>query len=282
MTGNWITPIGIGITEGMKTVYDLLDEYKIFLDANHPEHSNSFDQRCNKGPESARAEAVSHSFLKSHGYDVQVEETPSKGGADFRVQAESTDFVVEVVSMLREKYTEYSGMPEILAGVRCTSPYKVFKAIESRAYRKERQMSGYSCPTILMIACEHPEYHYRLNTPNPLGPQASLTGPPKIGTDRKKNESCLKGSLFLEFVNDRIAFCKGQISAVLLFYISKYHAQTIGLLHPCPVHNFSIDLLPSVPFVEVSISGIGATEGYAEPRWIPDNLPDGLFVYNRH
>ena len=27
----WITPIHIEITEGMKTVYDLLDEYKDFF-----------------------------------------------------------------------------------------------------------------------------------------------------------------------------------------------------------------------------------------------------------
>lgn len=282
MTGNWITPIGIEITEGMKTVYDLLDEYKDFLDANHPEHSNSFDQRCNNQPESARAEAVAYSFFKSHGYDVQVEETPGKGGVDFRVQAESTNFVVEVTSMLRKNYTKYSGMPEmILAGVRSASPYKVPPRIRRKASGKVSQMSGYNCSRILMIACEHPEHHYYLNKRNPLGPQALLTGPPKLSVLGGKNVSCLKDSLFLEFENDRIAFCREEISAVLLFYISKYHAQTIGLLHPQPMYKFSVDLLPSVPFVEVLISGIGATEGHAEPRWIPDNLPDGLFVYNQ-
>ena len=72
-------------------------------------------------------------------------------------------------------------------------------------------------------------------------------------------------------------FCRESISAVLLFYISKYYAQTTCLLHPQPVYNFSVNFLPSVPCVEVLISG---TEDYTETRWIPDNLPDGVFIYN--
>ena len=58
----------------------------------------------------------------------------------------------------------------------------------------------------------------------------------------------------------------------------------MGLLHPKPAYNFSIELLPSVPFVEVLVPEI---ENYSvgdsyniEARWIPDNLPDGLFWYN--
>ena len=83
----------------MRTVDNLLDEYKHFLDANQPEHSNSFNQRCNIQPEAARAEAVVFSFLKWNGYNIWVEETPSGGGVDFRAQTENTDFVVEVTSI---------------------------------------------------------------------------------------------------------------------------------------------------------------------------------------
>ena len=269
-------------TEGMKTKYDLLDEYKDFLEDTDPDSLESFNKRLDRDePQAAQAEAVAYSFFKWHGYDIQVEETLNAGGVDFRVQAESTDFVVEVTSILRENYTKYSGMPEgILDSVRCVSPYEVPDAIQSKVHDKERQMSGYNCPTILMIACEHLEFQYFLKKRNPIGPQALLTSPPKIDIFSGKNVSCLKDSLFFRFENDRIAFCREQISAVLLFYISTHRAQTTGLLHPQPMYNFSVDLLPSVPFVEVLISGIGATEGHAEPRWIPDNLPDGVFVYN--
>ena len=273
------TPIRIEITEGMKTVYDLLDEYKDFLDGT--DRFESWNRLSRDEPESARSEAVAYAFFKSHGYNIQVEETPDKGGVDFRVQAETTDFVVEVTSILRENYTKNSGMPEIILDrVRCVSPYKVPHSIRSKVSDKASQMSGYNCPRILMIACEHPEYQYFLNKQNALGPEALLTSPPKISIPSKKNVTGLEDSLFLKFQNGRIVFCRKSISAVLLFYISKYYVQTTGLLHPQPVYNFSVDLLPSVPFVEVLISGIDATEGHTKTRRIPDNLPSGVFVYN--
>ena len=282
---SWTTPIRIEITEGMKTVYDLLDKYKDFLDGTN--RFESFDDLCCAEPEAARAEAVAYSFFKWHGYDIQVEETPNEGGVDFRIQAENTNFVVEVTSILREIYTEHSGMPERIISGRAgsVSPYKVPHLIRSQVSGKARQMSEYDCPRILVITCEHPEYVYFLDKKEPFGPAGLLTSPPKIEIPGGNNVTDLADSLFFRFQkNDRIVFCRESISAVLLFYISKYYAQTIGLLHPCPVHNFSIEFLPLVPFVEVPVPAI---EDYSEgdvyrirPRWIPDNLPDGVFVYN--
>ncbi|RKU14257.1 hypothetical protein C6502_01305 [Candidatus Poribacteria bacterium] len=265
-----------------KTKYDLLDEYKDCLDGTA--RFESFNRLSCDEPEAARSEAVAYSFFKRNGYPIQVEETPNEGGVDFRIQAESTDFVVEVTSILKKTYTEHSGMPEIISDrVGSVSLYKVPHLIRSKVSSKARQMSGmseYDCPRILMIACEHPEYAYFLDDKEPFGPAGLLTSPPKISIPNGNNVTCLKDSLFFRFENDRIVFCRKSISAVLLFYISKYRAQATGLLHPNPVHNFSIELLPSVPFVEALISGIDATEGHTNTRWIPDNLPAGFFVYN--
>ena len=273
----WTIPIRIEITEGMKTIYDLLDEYKDFLDGTN--RFESFKRLCCAEPEAARSEAVAYSFFKWHGYDIQVEETPNEGGVDFRIQAESTDFVVEVTSILRETYTEHSGMPERIISGRGYSvdPYRVPHLIRSEVSSKARQMSGYDCPRILVITCEHPEYADFLDEKEAFGPSILLTSPPKIEIPGGNNVTDLADSLFFRFQNDRIVFCRESISAVLLFYISKYYAQTTCLLHPHPVYNFSVDFLPSVPFVEVLISG---TEDYTETRWIPDNLPDGVFIYN--
>ena len=273
----WTIPIGIEITEGMKTVYDLLDEYKDFLDGTN--RFESFKRLCCAEPEAARSEAVTYSFFKWHGYDIQVEETPNEGGVDFRIQAESTDFVVEVTSILRETYTEHSGMPERIISGRGYSvdPYRIPHLIRSEVSSKARQMSGYDCPRILVITCEHPEYADFLDEKEAFGPAVLLTSPPKIEIPGGNNVTDLADSLFFRFQNDRIVFCRESISAVLLFYISKYYVQTTCLLHPQPVYNFLVDFLPSVPFVEVLISG---TEDYTETRWIPDNLPDGVFIYN--
>ena len=276
-----------GKNDDMRTVDNLLDEYKYFLDTNQPEHSNSFDQRCNHQPEAARAEAVVFSFFKWNGYDIRVEETGNEGGVDFRVQTESTDFVVEVTSILRETFTKHSGAPEkpISGKGYNTNLYEVADQILSRAARKAGQMSGYNCPRILVIACEHPEYVDVLHDKGAFGPKMFLTSPPKLEIPSGNNITDLKYSLFLRFENDRIVFCRKSISAVLLFYINKKTgSEIVGLLHPKPAYNFSIEFLPSVPFVEVLVPGIenySAGDSYnIEARWIPDNLPDGAFWYN--
>ena len=270
----------------MGTVHDLLDEYKHFLGVNHPEHSNSFHQRCNNQPEAARAEAVVFSFFEWNGYDIRVEETESEGGVDFRVQTENTDFVVEVTSILRDTFAKRYGAPErpISGKGYSVNLYGVARQIRHEAFDKAKQMSGYDCPTILVIACEYPEYAYILRDKGAFGPKMLLTSPPKIAVPSDNSVTYLEDSLFFRFQNDTIVFCRKSISVVLLFYISKYYVKTAGLLHPKPAYNFSIELLPSVPFVEVlvpEIENYSVGDSYKiEARWTPDNLRDGLFEYN--
>ena len=108
----WIYPIRLEINEEGKTVYDLLGEYRHFLDANQPQHFNSFHQRCNDQPEAARAEAATFSFFKWNGYNMRVEETPNQGGVDFRAQKDNVEFVIEVKSILRDTFTRHSGVPD--------------------------------------------------------------------------------------------------------------------------------------------------------------------------
>ena len=283
-----------GKNDDMRTVYDLLDEHRHFLDANQPEHSNSFHHRCNNQPEAARAEAVVFSFFQWNGYDIRVEETGSEGGVDFRVQTENTDLVVEVTSILRETFTEHSGIPErIISGKGYSiDPYKVPHLIRSEVSSKAKQMSGYDCPRILVITCEHPEYADFLFDKDAFGPAMLLTSPPKLEIPGGTNITCLEDSLFFRFQNDRIVFCRESISAVLLFYIhTRIRSEIVGLLHPKPVHDFSIKLLPSVPFVEAIIPkkilvsemkdySVEDFDNQISTRWIPNNLPDGLFRYN--
>ena len=277
------------INEDMRTIYDLVDEYKHFLGVNHPKHSNSFDQRCNNQPEAARAEAVVFSFFQWNGYDIRVEETGHEGGVDFRVQTENTDFVVEVTSILRATFAEHSGAPERLISGKGYSrnPYKVPHLIRSEVSSKAKQMSRYDCPRILVIACEHPEYADFLYNKGVLGPAMFQTSLPSLD-----GETSLTDSLFLRFQDRRIVFCRKSISAVLLFCIhERIRAEIVGLLHPKPAYDFSIELLPSVPFVEVLVPERVLTsemEDYSvedfdnqiSTRWIPDNSPDGLFWYN--
>ena len=197
----------------------LLDEYKHFLDTNQPEHSNSFHQRCNNQPEAARAEAVAFSFFKWNGYDIQVEETGNEGGVDFRAQKDSTEFVIEVTSILREIFTEHSGTPEnLISGGYSRDPYKVPRLIRSKVSSKADQMSRYDCPRILVITCEHPEYEDILLNKEAFGAKMFLTSPPKMEIPSGNNITDLADSLFFKFQDDRVVFCRESISAVLLYF----------------------------------------------------------------
>lgn len=286
----WVSPVRLEINDDGKTVCDLLNEYKHFLETNQPEHSNSFHQRCNNQPEAARAEAVVFSFLQWNGYDIQVEETGNEGGADFRAKKENTEFVIEVTSIRRETFAEHSGVPEnpwASGRGRHVGNYDVAHLIRSEASGKADQISGYDCSRILVIACEHPEYSIFLKKSEDVGFGADmfLTSPQVLGLPNLDDVTYLDDSLFFRFQDSRIFFCRESISAVLLFYISKYHSEATGLLHPKPAYNFLIEFLPSVPFVEVLVPEIedySAGDSYRiRTRWLPDNLPDGAFIYNQ-
>ena len=289
----------------MRIVYDLLGEYKCFLETYHSERCKSFHELCCTQPEAARAEAVIFSFFRWNGYDIRVEEILSRGGVDFRVQTENTEFVVEVTSIAKRTFTRRSGAPEIpISGKGYhPDPYKVARQIRNKALEKEKQMTGYDCPTILTITCEHPEYGYFLQSKdNDFNPCMFITSPPgaEMRYDPESytshivgNTTDLKYSLFFRFnKRNRIVFCRKQISAMLLFYIDeKYGAEIVGLLHPRPNYQFSHELLPSVPFVKALIPERVLTSEMADysvedfdnqirTRWIPNNLPDGLFRYN--
>ena len=286
----------------MRTVSNLVDEFKHFLDVNHPEHSNAFSQRCNNHPEAARAEAVVFAFFNQNGYDIRVEETSNEGGVDFRVQTENSEFVVEVTSILQKTFTEKSGVPtKFISGqIYRPDPYGVAHHIRQEAFDKARQMSGYDCPAILVITSEHPEYADILKDKHTdFNACMFMTSPPKIELEYNTetytnrivgNATDLQESLFFRFnKRRRIEFCRKQISAVLLFYINeKYGALIVGLLHPKPIYQFSHQILPSVSFVKASIPeevlnsemedfSIADFGGRIKPIWIPDES----FPYSR-
>ena len=58
-------------------------------------------------------------------------------------------------------------------------------------------------------------------------------------------------SVFFREENGKLKSCRSSISAILLFSISDISVSVVGTLHPDPVYNFPIELLPSVPFVRL-------------------------------
>ena len=258
----------------MKTVNNLVDEFKHFLNGNHSEHFNAFNQRYNHHPEAAKAEAVVFSFFNQNGYDIRVEETSkNKGGVDFRVRTANSEFVVEVTSVSQNTFTKKSGVPTKFKSskVFTVSSCRVARRIRQEAFDKAGQMSGYNCPAILVITSEHLQYGHILQNKNaPFGASMFMMSPPGIAIEHNPkirdddtetptsltsgNATNLEYSLFLKFnKRGRIEFCRKQISAVLLFYIRTHEASIVGLLHPKPIYRFSHKILPSVPFMKALI-----------------------------
>ena len=124
-------------------------------------------------------------------------------------------------------------------------PYRVARRIQSAASSAAAQMSGYNCPRILVIACEHPEFSTYLKKSEDVGDGAEifLTSPPVLALPNLVDVTDLANSLFFRLQNGSIVFLQRKhFSGATIFYISKYHAQTTGLLHPLPARNFSIEL----------------------------------------
>ena len=237
----------------MFSITDVVKHYKRFLTVNHPIHVKLYCSRLNNQSEGARAEAVAFHFFKTNLSNVCVEEHETKGGVDFLCQANSVEFVAEVTCLDVDAVTRESGLPNAIPeNISVRSYRKITHLLRTKTSNKAKQMSEYNCPRILIIACEHKRANALLDT---AGTEWLLTSDTQIpiatsGTDFNL-VTYLDNSAFFREENGKLESCRRSISAILLFCISDISVSVVGTLHPDPVHNFPIELLPSVPFVRL-------------------------------
>ena len=235
-------------------VPELVNNYKRFLDVNYPNHVKPFCSRLQDQPESARAEAAVYSFFEANHLNVQVEEDIIKGGVDFRCKTDNTEFVAEVNCLEAESVTRESGVPNETFKDGSGYYYSMITPLLRRkASEKASQMSGYSCPRLLVITCEHNEAVGLLDM---SGAEFFLTSESKIAIPSNPGKDIdlvadLEHSAFFRVKNGKLESCRRSISAILLFTISAVNAFVVGILHPDPVYKFPIELLPSVPFLRL-------------------------------
>ena len=242
----------------MSSVEEVVDAFKNFLEIKHPSHYQTFLQRLTSKPESARAEAVLFSILRVKSLAPLVSEDPSSGGIDFlgHKNGESV-FFLEVTSLGASTAADVSGIPETLPESPSPTWFKTLtKRLRRRASGKTVQLSGKDLPCILAITTEHSAGEALLGT---RAAEDVLTGDPKIAIPIGDGES--QPSLITELEEsvvfrknpsgDGIQTCRRNIAAILLVQIYLQECRTVGILHPDPLKPFSIDLLPSVPFVRL-------------------------------
>ena len=247
----------------MSSITNVIDSHKRFLKAKYPKHFQRYCHRLNNEPESARAEAIASFFLRVRCDDVQVEEDLKKGGIGFRCRSkDGTEFVSEVTCLETEHAAKRSKLknefPEDGFG-------GAFDMITDRLFwkvlNKEDQMSGYCCPQILIITCEHTGSsillghavaEFLLTGDQQIVEQVDKPGnPSKLGNVNSVTN--LKNAVFFRLKNGKLESCRRSISAILLFSVSpdETYSEVVGLLHPDPEYKFPICAFPSVPFLKL-------------------------------
>ena len=248
----------------MVSTTEIIESYKTFLEVKCPTHYKSYCTRLKNKPESAKAEAVTFSILRSNFNEVKLAEDISTGGPDFSCSSNDVEFIVEVTCIETESVVIQSGWKNKVSPAPNKTAFS-FRMITCKLRRivssKAAQLSGNNIPTLLIITSEH------LGADFLLGPRAAeilLTSDIKIEVPIGKPinkvglSTDLKNSVFFRFKGGSLESCRRSISAILLISIFTDKSLICGILHPDPQYVFPIMLLPSVPFLRMK-------------KWPPEN-----------
>ena len=241
---------------------EVIESYKDFLAVKYPTHFQSYCKRLNDKPESAKAEAVTFSFMRSNYDDVKLAEDVSTGGVDFLCKSNDIEFIVEVTSLGAEPVAAQSGWKnQVPENGSAGSFGMITHMLRTRASSKADQLSGYRIPRILVITCEHVAADVLLG---PHGAETLLTSDTKIEVPIGKPIAKvsiitdLKDSVFFRSKNGQLESCRRSISAILLFSIFGERSVIVGILHPDPEYSLPIKLFPFIPFLRMK-------------KWPPEN-----------
>ena len=239
----------------MFSTTEVINSYKNFLEVKYPSHFQSYCRRLKNQSESAKAEAVTFSFLRSNFDDVLLAEDISTGGADFLCKSNGAEFISEVTCLEAESVAAQSGWKnEVPENGSAGFFGMITHMLRTKASSKAAQLSGHSFPRILVITCEHIAADVLLGT---HGAETLLTSDTKIEVPIGKPienldlVTDLKNSVFFRHKNGALESCRRSMSTILLFSIFADKTLVVGILHPDPEYTFPIRLFPSVPFLRM-------------------------------
>ena len=138
----------------MKSITDIVDSYKTFLEVKYPTHCSKYARREKGNTESTRAEAILFALFRKLADSVTVHEDPSTGGPDFLCQKEDREFLLEVVSLKARTVEQASGLKNIPSGG-ATSFSLITHLLRNTVSGKASQLSSFSMPRLLAITTEH-------------------------------------------------------------------------------------------------------------------------------
>lgn len=239
----------------MSSITQIIESYKLFLEVKYPNHFQSYCRRLKNKPESAKAEAITFSILRSIFNSVLVAEDISTGGADFLCKMDGAEFISEVTCLQSEAVAAQSGWKNELPENGSAGSFSMItQMLRTKASSKAGQLSGHELPRILVVTSEHLAADVLLG---PHGAETFLTSDTQIEVPIDKPienvniVTDLKNSVFFRYKNSSIESCRRSISAILLLSIFADKSLVVGILHPDPEYKFPIKLLPSVPFLRM-------------------------------
>lgn len=246
----------------MTETAEIINAYKLYLEVKYQDHFKKYCSLIKNQPESAKAEAVVFSILRTIFDDVIIAEDISTGGADFLCTTNNTEFIVEVTCLETESVANQSGLENKISDVdKLTWFSMITHKLFTKACTKARQVAGKETPRVLAISTEH-IYGEEL-----IGSHAAedlLTSDTKIQIpvgkpiSEVKLSTDLKDSVFFRLKDGVFQSCRRSISAILLIHILSDKCYMVGILHPDPVYVFPIKYLRNVPFIRLK-------------KWPPEN-----------
>lgn len=261
---------------------EVIDNYKDFLEIKYPLLYRIYCGRLNDNPEAGRAEAIMFSLLRNTVDQIKVHEDASTGGVDFLCVKRGNQFVVEVTCLEAESVATQSGWPNEITDGTAGWFRMITHMLRTKTSSKTYQLSGYAMPRLLVITSEHVAADVLLG---PHGAKALLSSDTEIEVpigepiENIGVVTRLKDSAFFRFSNGTIEPCKRSISAILLVTILADRSLIVGVLHPDPVYQFPINLLPSVPFLR--LKEWPPKDNHLETEWIIDKPKPGDFVHQK-
>ena len=195
----------------MVSTSSVIDTFKTFIEVKYPSYYKRFCQHLKDNPQSATAEAVVFSLMRSIFENVIIGEDVSSGGADFHCTSGDKQFITEVTCQSGWENT----VPE-----QCSAGWfrMITHKLRTKASSKARQVSDYVIPRILAITTEHIGADCLIG---PYGAESLMTSDVQIevpiGDPIGKTNlvSDLKDSVFFRIKDGKFESCRRSISAIV-------------------------------------------------------------------
>jgi hypothetical protein len=258
----------------MATIKEVVSSYEEYLDVKRPAHFERFLGLYRREPEAAQAEAIVFQMFRRMGFDVNVAEDISTGGADFLVSAAGRAFMVEATCLDSDSLAADCGLPNrVPTNAEVMSFSHPTHLLRTKLSSKAPQVAGVPFPRLVAIVCFHPWGAALLGK---AAAEALLTSDCMIAVSLKDGTTGtvtdLKDSSFFRRRGDgTIETCRKSISAVALVQVSGDCCHVCAVLHPDPAVPFPVAVIPEAPFLRVKVWP--PAEMQIETEWITHDPP---------